>query len=57
MIVRVSVLGASGFTSALAAHLLWRHPFFELVAITSLSDVGRRLDDLYPRRRVLLELE
>ena len=29
---RVLVAGATGFAGALAAHLLWRHPGFELVA-------------------------
>jgi N-acetyl-gamma-glutamyl-phosphate reductase len=53
---RVLVAGATGFAGALAAHLLWRHPRFELVAVTGRSEVGRRLDDLYPRYRVPLEL-
>jgi N-acetyl-gamma-glutamyl-phosphate reductase len=53
----VAVLGASGYTGALAAHLLWRHGSFDLAAITSRSDAGRRLDDLYPRHRVPLVLE
>ncbi|CAN5465815.1 N-acetyl-gamma-glutamyl-phosphate reductase [soil metagenome] len=53
----VAVLGASGFAGALAAQLLWRHPTFELAAVTSRSDAGRRLDDLYPRHRVPLTLE
>lgn len=53
----VAVLGASGFAGALAAQLLWRHPSFDLEAVTSRSDAGRRLDDLYPRYRVPLELE
>ncbi len=53
----VSVLGASGFAGALAAQILWRHPAFDLRAVTSRSDAGRRLDDLYPRHRVPLELE
>ena len=53
----VVVVGASGYTGALAAHLLWRHPWFELRAVTARSDVGRRLEDLYPRYRVPLELE
>lgn len=53
----VVVMGASGYTGALAARLLWRHPSFELQALTSRSDAGRRLDDLYPRHRVPLELE
>jgi N-acetyl-gamma-glutamyl-phosphate reductase len=53
----VAVLGASGYAGALAAALLHRHPRFELTAITSRSDVGRRLDDLYPRHRVPLTME
>ena len=53
---RVLVAGASGFTGALAAQIVWRHPQLELVEITSRSDAGRRLDDLYPRYRVPLEL-
>jgi N-acetyl-gamma-glutamyl-phosphate reductase len=52
-----AIIGATGYTGALAAHLLWRHPSFELVALTSRSDGGRRLSDLYPRYRVPLELE
>ncbi|HEY2571669.1 MAG TPA: N-acetyl-gamma-glutamyl-phosphate reductase [Solirubrobacteraceae bacterium] len=54
---RVLVAGATGFAGALAAHLLWRHPRFELVAVTGRSELGRRLDDLYPRHRVPLEIE
>jgi N-acetyl-gamma-glutamyl-phosphate reductase len=54
---RVLVAGATGFAGALAAHLLWRHPRFELVAVTGRSEVGRRLEELYPRYRVPLELE
>jgi N-acetyl-gamma-glutamyl-phosphate reductase len=51
------VAGASGYTGALAARLLYRHPAFDLVAVTSRSDAGRRLDDLYPYHRVPLTLE
>ncbi len=54
---RVLVAGATGFAGALAAHLLWRHPGFELAGVTGRSEVGRRLDDLYPRHRVPLEIE
>ena len=53
----VSVFGAAGFTGALTARLLYRHPAFELRAITARSDVGTRLDELYPFHRVPLELE
>src|SRR3954452_24216232 len=53
----VTVIGAGGYGGALAAHLLWRHPFFELRHVTARSDAGARLDELYPRYRVPLELE
>jgi N-acetyl-gamma-glutamyl-phosphate reductase len=51
------VIGASGYAGALSAALLWRHPSIDLAAVTSRSEIGRRLDDLYPRHRVPLELE
>lgn len=53
----VLVAGGSGFTGALAARLLHRHPHFELTAVTSRSDAGRQLSDLYPYHRVPLVLE
>ncbi len=53
---RVLVAGATGFAGALAAHLLWRHPGFELMGLTGRSEVGRRLEELYPRYRVPLEI-
>jgi N-acetyl-gamma-glutamyl-phosphate reductase len=54
---RVIVAGATGFAGALATHLLWRNPGFQLVAVTGRSEVGRPLDDLYPRYRVPLQIE
>jgi N-acetyl-gamma-glutamyl-phosphate reductase len=56
-VASVAVLGASGFAGALAARLVDRHPFFELEAVTSRSDAGRRLDELYPHHRVELVLD
>jgi N-acetyl-gamma-glutamyl-phosphate reductase len=54
---RVLVVGATGFAGALAAHLLWRHHRFELVGVSGRSEVGRRLQGLYPRYRVPLQIE
>src|SRR4051794_37759946 len=54
---RVLVAGASGYTGALAARLVERHPELELSAVTSRSDVGKSLADLYPRHRVDRVLE
>jgi N-acetyl-gamma-glutamyl-phosphate reductase len=53
----VIVAGATGFTGALAAHLLWRHPDFELVAVTGRSELGRPLQEVYPRYRVPLSFQ
>jgi N-acetyl-gamma-glutamyl-phosphate reductase len=55
--LRVAVFGAAGYTGALAARLLLLHPTFELTAVTARSDVGRRLDELYPHHRVPMVLE
>ena len=52
----VLVAGASGFTGALAARIVWEHPRLRLLAATSRSDAGKRLDSLYPRYRVPIEL-
>jgi N-acetyl-gamma-glutamyl-phosphate reductase len=54
---RVLVAGATGFAGALAAQLLWRHPGFELAGLSGRSELGRRLDDLYPRYRVPIAIE
>jgi N-acetyl-gamma-glutamyl-phosphate reductase len=55
--IPVAVFGAAGFTGALAARLLYRHPTFWLRHLTARSDIGRRLQDLYPHHRVPLTLE
>ena len=54
---KVAVFGAAGYAGSLAARLLHNHPNFELRWITARSDVGRRLDDVYPYHRVPLVLE
>jgi N-acetyl-gamma-glutamyl-phosphate reductase len=54
---RVLVAGGSGYAGALAARILHRHPHFELAAVTSRSDVGVPLSELYPHHRVPHVLE
>jgi N-acetyl-gamma-glutamyl-phosphate reductase len=56
-VARVCVVGASGFAGALAASILWKHPRIALEAVTARREVGRRLDDLFPRYRVPLVYE
>ncbi|HEX6115515.1 MAG TPA: N-acetyl-gamma-glutamyl-phosphate reductase [Solirubrobacterales bacterium] len=53
---RVGVVGASGFTGALAAELVWRHPRLELAAATARAEAGTPLAELYPRYRVPITL-
>ena len=53
----VIVAGASGYAGALAAKILHEHPGFDLVGVTSRSDAGVRLDELYPYHRVPLVLD
>jgi len=49
--VKVAVVGASGYSGEELVGLLLRHPRVELVCVTSRSEAGRRLEDVYPRFR------
>lgn len=53
----VAVFGAAGYAGSLAARLLHNHPNFDLRWVTARSDVGRRVDDVYPHHRVPLVME
>jgi N-acetyl-gamma-glutamyl-phosphate reductase len=53
---RVMVAGATGYTGALAAELVWRHPDLELAAVTGRSEIGTPLRQLYPRYEVPMEI-
>jgi N-acetyl-gamma-glutamyl-phosphate reductase len=56
-VASVAELGAVGYAGAIAAQILYRHPFFELAHVTARSEAGARLDDVHPRTRVPMELE
>lgn len=51
------VAGVTGYAGALAAQIVHDHPGLELAAITARSSVGERLDSIYPRYRVPLEIQ
>jgi N-acetyl-gamma-glutamyl-phosphate reductase len=51
------VFGGAGYTGALTSKLLHGHHSFELRAVTARSDVGSRLDEIYPYHRVPVTLE
>ena len=54
---RIAVIGAAGFAGAVAARLIDRHPSFALGPAQARSDVGERLDAIYPHHRVEVRLE
>ena len=54
---RVLVAGATGYTGALTARLVHEHPGLELAAVTGRSHTGERLDRIFPRHPVPLEVE
>ena len=45
----VAVLGATGYAGAIAAGLVYRHPWFRLAHVTARAEAGQRLDDVHPR--------
>lgn len=46
--IPVAVVGASGYAGVELTRLLLAHPSFDLVAVTSGAEEGRRVSDLYP---------
>jgi len=47
-VVKVGIIGATGYTGAELVRLLSAHPGVELVALTSQSYVGQSIDEIYP---------
>lgn len=45
---RVAIVGAAGYAGAELVRLVMGHPSFELAAVTSGQDVGKRVSELYP---------
>lgn len=55
--IRVSIVGGTGYTGVELLRLLALHPEAEVVAVTSRSEAGRRVDDLFPSLRGIVDLE
>lgn len=55
--IRVGIVGGTGYTGVELLRLLSAHPEVELVAITSRAEAGRRVDDLFPNLRGHCALE
>lgn len=54
--VRIGIVGGTGYTGVELLRLLASHESVEVVAITSRAERGRRVDDLYPNLRGYYEL-
>ena len=57
MAYNVSVVGAAGFAGAELVRRVIEHPDLNLVAITSTSDAGRSLDQVYPAFEGVCDLQ
>jgi N-acetyl-gamma-glutamyl-phosphate reductase len=55
--VRVGIVGGTGYTGAELLRILARHPSVSLAVITSRSEAGTRVADMFPHLRGRLELE
>ncbi len=54
--IRVGIIGGTGYTGVELLRLLVNHPNAELALITSRSEAGRRVDDLFPSMRGFTDL-
>ncbi len=55
--MKVSVLGATGYAGAELLRILYGHSEAEIVHITSESHTGEKISDMYPHLRGLLDME
>ena len=53
--IKAGVVGGTGYTGVELLRLLVRHPAVELKAITSRTEAGRRVSDLFPNLRGYLD--
>ena len=54
--VKVSVIGATGYAGAELLSILIRHPQAQLAHITSESHTGKKISELYPHLRGICDL-
>ena len=53
-ISRISIFGGTGYTGVELIRLLLSHPYVEIYQITSRKDKGKRVDEVYPSFRGML---
>ena len=54
--IRVAIVGGTGYTGVELLRLLAFHPEVEVAAVTSRSEAGRRVDDMFPSLRGIVDL-
>lgn len=52
VVIKASIVGATGYTGAILTDILSLHPEVELHSLTSKSYSGKRVSDVFPRLRV-----
>lgn len=55
--IKVKIVGASGYGGVGAIELLTRHPKAEITDIVAIQDVGKKISDVYPHLKGLCDLE
>ncbi len=56
-IIKVGIVGGTGYTGVELIRLLSQHPQTEILLLTSRSEAGRRVDDMFPSLRGVSDLE
>lgn len=54
--IKVGILGATGYTGIELARILLQHPQAKITALISHSSVGKRISDIYPHFRGVLDI-
>ena len=56
ILVKVSIIGATGYAGAELLSILIRHPQAQIAHITSESHTGKKISELYPQLRTLCDM-
>ena len=54
--IKVGIIGATGYAGAELARLLVNHPEVKIEAVVSVSNTGQQLDDIYPNFKEILPM-
>lgn len=54
--IKVGIVGGTGYTGVELIRLLDKHPEAQITVLTSRSETGRRVDDMFPSLRGVSDL-